>query len=105
MSVKKKPGIPPYEAFGDELSPGVALLQAASILDITAQYAVESRDTDTLTNCSVLWMQLGERLLNGGRLGTPEADDDDDEVSLESEPRQPVGFAGTNTEKEIEVDE
>lgn len=105
MSVKKKPAIPPYEAFGDELSLPVALLQSAALLDISAELAIESRDTEALTTVAVLWMQLGERLVNGGRPASADDDDDEDGVELDSEPKQPVGFAGSSKPKEIEVDE
>lgn len=106
MSVKKKPAIPDYEAFGDELSPPVAFLQSASLLDIAGQFAVESRDVDGITTVSVLWMQLGERMMNGGRLvSNSEEEEDDDEEELESEPsKYPIGFAGSQNTKEIEVE-
>lgn len=104
MTVKKKPAIPNYEAFGDELSPAVAYLQAASLLDISAGLAIESRDVESLTAVSVLWMRLAESLMGGARPGT--GDEDEEEVDeLSSEPRQPVGFAGAIGIKEIEVEE
>lgn len=100
MVAKKK--MPAYEAFGNELSPAVSFLQAASLLDLTAELALESRDTETLSGLAVLWLQLGERLM-----GPPanESDDEEEPTELASEPRQPVGFASANTTREIEAED
>ena len=102
MVAKKK--VPPYEAFGNELSPAVSFLQAASLLDVAAELAVESRDTETLSGLALIWMQLGERLMGPPSGGTPEGESEGP-TELGSEPRQPVGFASATTIKEIEVEE
>jgi hypothetical protein len=101
LVAKKK--MPAYEAFGNELSPAVSFLQAAALLDLCAELALEVKDIETISGLAIIWMQLGDRLM-GPPQGS-EKEDDDEPTELGSEPRQPVGFASANTMKEIEVEE
>ena len=95
--VAKMKQMPVYEAFGNELSPAVSFLQAASLLDLAAGYAVESRDTETLSGLALIWMQLGDRLMGPSQSSETETEDEEP-TDLGSTPRQPVGFAGTTHE-------
>lgn len=54
-----------YEPFGDELSPEVAFLQAAASLDVAAQLAVQSHDTEKLMDISAMWLGLAKTLRDG----------------------------------------
>lgn len=54
-----------YEPTGDEISVEVAYMQAATILDVAAAFAIEERSLEGLQTLAVLWMELGERLMNG----------------------------------------
>ena len=89
--VAKMKNMPPYEAFGDTLSPSVSYLQAGAVLDIAAEFAVDSRDIEQLTTIAALWVQLGERLMSGH---AEEDDTEDNDVELDSTPRNPIGFTG-----------
>lgn len=101
--VAKKNQIPPYEAFGNELSPAVSFLQAANLLDITAGLAVESRDTETLLNVSAMWMKLAEELMGPRQQSSNE--EDEEPTELASTPRQPVGFASAVQPLELEEED
>ena len=103
--VAKKGQIPPYEAFGNELSPAVSFLQAACLLDIAAGFAVEARDTETITGLAVMWMQLGDRLMGGQRSDESEEAEENGSVELDSVPRQPMGFASAVQTLELEEED
>lgn len=90
--VKKAVVFPDYEPFGEELSVEVAYLQAAALLDLAGKYAVEFRDIERLENVSVLWMELGNRMMRGAHLHEEEE---------EEEPKKhPLGFRPNGIEEE-----
>ena len=60
-----------YRPFGDELSTEIAYVQAASLLDQAALFAIEEKSTKHCETVAVLWMELGDRLLG--------SDDDEEE--------------------------
>ena len=62
-----------YTPAGDDISVETAYLQAATLLDIAAKHAIQTQDVDKMQTLAVLWMDLGEHLLNG-----PDQDDDDE---------------------------
>lgn len=78
--VKKK-----YTPFGDELSPEVAFVQAANLLDHAGAWAVENCDAALMSNTAAGWMELAQRL--GGHF------EGSDEMELESEPKYQMGFS------------
>lgn len=51
-----------YTPFGDTLNPGVAIIQAANALDIAAQFAVSSRDSETLVRIAREWVEMSGHL-------------------------------------------
>lgn len=55
-----------YDPIGDEVSKSTALIQAAAALDVATNLAVESRDIESLSSLSCIWMELAARLANGG---------------------------------------
>lgn len=70
-----------YTPVGQSLDLGVALIQAASALDMSAQFAIECRDHESLITIAAAWLELGRRL---------EYDGEEDESPVE---RNPIGFS------------
>lgn len=81
-----------YRAFGEELSTEVALLQAASILDIAAKLAIEQREIERLETLAVLWMELGERMTG----------DEDEENGNGQGETWSIGFTGKGDYERVE---
>jgi hypothetical protein len=48
------------------LDASAAMVQAARALDVSAELAVECKDTETLTTVAALWIKIGETLGEGG---------------------------------------
>lgn len=58
---KNKKKAPPevfYATIGESISPGIAYLQAASLLDMAAVTAVEFGDTEGMTSVAHQWMEM-----------------------------------------------
>ena len=51
-----------YEDADTVLDAASATVQAARALDVSAELAVESRDTETLTTVAALWIKIAENL-------------------------------------------
>lgn len=51
-----------YTPFGDTLNPGVAIIQAANALDVAAQFAVGSRDSEALVRIAREWVEMSSHL-------------------------------------------
>lgn len=86
MTIKIKRA-PQYETFGDELNAEVALLQAASAIDMAVYLAVQSGNVEKLLDGAAMWIGMAERLANG-----LESDDDEDEGFKENPNKPPFGF-------------
>lgn len=73
---------PKYNPVGQSLDLGVALIQAASALDMSAKFAIECRDHESLITIAAAWLELGKRLEYDG--------EEDDETP---DRRNPIGFS------------
>jgi hypothetical protein len=80
---------PQFETFGDELNAEVALLQAASAIDMAVYLAVQSGNVEKLLDGAAMWIGMAERLANGF-----ESDEDDDEFK-ENPNKPPFGFCNS----------
>jgi hypothetical protein len=97
-----------FEPIGDEINTATAFIQAASALDVAAQFAVESRDVEGLNTVASLYIELGARMLHA----IDGEEDEDDEIDHEALARKmPLGFNPhpvvvpvEEPEKEITVD-
>lgn len=76
-----------YEPFGEELNGSVAMMQAATVIDIAVAIAVESRNVDKLMDAAAMWIGLAERL-------GIEVEEDEDELGDESRSKKIFGFSG-----------
>lgn len=86
-----------YTPIGDTLNPAVAIIQAANALDIAAQFAVASRDTDSLIRVSREWIELSGRLAYD--------DEEGDEESGHSDEGRSFGFSVVSDIEEKEDEE
>jgi len=75
----------PLEYFDEDevLDSPTALRQAAMALDVAAQLAVESRDTETLIAVSMGWTKLSESL----------GEEEEEEEEKDKEEKPQVGFS------------
>lgn len=88
-----------YTPFGDRVSPGVAIIQAATALDVAARFAVESRDADALIRVAMGWVEVS------GRLVYDEDEEELDDVQEDAE-RRSFGFSlVSDIGEEDEIDE
>lgn len=88
MVAKKAPA---YTPIGDELSLPSTFVQAALALDKAAEFAVESRNAEQLTQIAMVWIEMGARL-NGPDGGDEDDEEEEGDVAGESED-YPLGFA------------
>lgn len=51
-----------YVPFGNKLNPGVAIIQAANALDVAAEFAVSSRDSEALVRIAREWVEMSSHL-------------------------------------------
>lgn len=86
-----------YEAIGDTVSPGAAYLQAASLLDMAAVFAVESGDPDGMGAVAHQWMEMAV-LMQGGH---PAEEEEPEESFTET---KVIGF-GTKEMREVAEDD
>lgn len=75
-----------YTPFGKELNPAIAIIQAATALDVAARMAIECKDSRTLIDVAKEWVEIS------GRLGYDD-EEESDEASDDSEERRSFGFA------------
>lgn len=87
MTIKIKRA-PQFEPYGDELNAEVALLQAASAIDMAVYMAVQSGNVEKVLDGAAMWIGMAERLANG-------FESDDDEGFKENPNRLPFGFCNT----------
>lgn len=93
MTVKIKRA-PQFETFGDELNAEVALLQAASAIDMAVYLAVQSGNVEKLLDGAAMWIGMAERLANG-------LESDDEDVK-ENPNKPPFGFCNGPTSEPVE---
>ena len=60
-----------YTPFGDTLNPAIAIIQAATALDVAARFAVETKDSRALIDVARSWVEIS------GRLGYDDEEEDD----------------------------
>ncbi|QIN94042.1 hypothetical protein PP459_gp192 [Streptomyces phage Wakanda] len=96
MTIKIKRA-PQYETFGNELDAEVALLQAASAIDMAIYLAVQSGNVEKLLDGAAMWIGMAERLANG-----LESDDDDEPKDNPNKP--PFGFCNGPTSEPVTPD-
>jgi hypothetical protein len=89
---------PAYTPIGDELSLPSTFVQAALALDKAAEFAVESRNADQLTQIAMVWIEMGARL--NAPNGDDDEEDDEGDVAGESED-YPLGFASPAVDAKI----
>ena len=53
-----------YTPIGDAISPESTFVQAAIALDVAAQFAVESRDTEGMNRTAELWIEMAKALMD-----------------------------------------
>lgn len=85
-----------YTPFGDTLNPAIAIIQAATALDVAARFAVETKDSRALIDVARSWVEIS------GRLGY---DDEEDDATDEPEERRSfsIGFSVTSdVDEEVE---
>jgi hypothetical protein len=87
---------PNYQGFGPELSVEVAYLQAAHVLDVAVQMAIESRDIEQMQRLALTWMELAARMIDG-----PDTDDDDDDDDSTTEEVMVIGFGNHGGKADI----
>lgn len=80
-----------YTPIGDSISPEATIVQAAIALDVAAQWAVESRDTEQMNTVALGWTELSKVLM---------AIEEDEGPPKEPEP---VGFRRIEAESEEDV--
>lgn len=97
MSDEDEDDVVTYEPFGDELNVEVALLQAASTLDLAVVLAIESKDAERLQALALSWMELAKILFSPPH----QHDDDEDEEPDNAKPRV-IGFGKVNEDGELE---
>lgn len=85
-----------YAPFGDKLNPSVAIIQAANALDVAAQFAVSSRDSETLVRIAREWVEMSNHLAF-------EDEEESDEPGTE-EGRRSFGFSTVSDTNEGEED-
>lgn len=74
-----------YTPIGDRLNPGIAIIQAATALDVAAKFAVECKDSRALIDVARAWVDIS------GRLGYD--DEEEDDAPEEREDGRPFGFS------------
>lgn len=85
-----------YTPFGEILNPGVAIIQAANALDVAAQFAVSSRDSETLVRIAREWVEMSSHL------GYDVSDEQESDEPDNEEERRSFGFS---TVSDIEGEE
>lgn len=86
-----------YTPFGNTLNPSIAIVQAATALDIAARFAVETKDSRALIDVARSWVEIS------GRLGYDDEEEDDETPSDEKEKSRSFGFSVTSDiEEEVE---
>jgi hypothetical protein len=84
-----------YTPFGNNLNPGVAIIQAANALDVAANFAVASRDTEALVRIAREWVEMSSHL------AYDDSEDTDDEPGDEKDSRS-FGFSTVSDTNEGE---
>jgi hypothetical protein len=89
-----------YTPFGDRVDLAVAIVQAASALDVAARYAMEAKDSSAMIKVAHGWVELSEHLVYDGE------DDEDEELEQqEAERSKSFGFSVvSDIEGEEEID-
>lgn len=87
---------PAYTPIGVDISTASTYVQAALALDLAAQYAVESKDGEQLTQIAMVWLEMGTRL-SGGSGENEEYEGGDLAGSCED---YPLGFASPAVDAE-----
>lgn len=77
-----------YSPIGDAISPEATIVQAAIALDVAAQWAVESKNTEQMNNVALGWTELSKVLM---------AIEEDEGPPPE---REPAGFRKIEVEEE-----
>lgn len=85
-----------YDTLGEEVSPGTAYGQAASLLDIAAVFAVESNDIESMSTVAHAWLEMAV-LMQGEHV---EVEDSEKEITKTSI----LGFGPTKTREVAEKD-
>lgn len=86
----------PYAPIKDEINLETTLSQAASALDIAAEYGVESKSPEVMVQVAALWIEMSAALIAMSSNSEDEEDDEDDVTSNVV----PLGF-GPNTPKGV----
>lgn len=83
-----------FEPLGDILSPETAWVQASSLLDVAAQFAIKKEDTEALIGIADIYASLGSKLL-----AASEIEHDQEEEG------KPFGFrSSVDDDKELEIE-
>lgn len=86
-----------YTPFGDTLNPAIAIIQAATALDVAARFAVETKDPRALIDVARSWVEIS------GRLGYDDEEEDDTTDEKEDRPSFSIGFSVTSDiDEEVE---
>lgn len=77
-----------YTPFGDKVDLGVAIVQAATALDVAARFATETKDSLAMISVAHGWVELSERLVYD------EGEEDDSDLEeREAEKSRLFGFS------------
>jgi hypothetical protein len=76
-----------YTPFGDRVNLAVAIVQAATALDVAARFATETKDSLAMVNVARAWVELSERLVYD------EQDEDEELTEQEVERSKSFGFS------------
>lgn len=88
-----------YTPFGDRVNLAVAIVQAATALDVAARFASETKDSLAMVNVARGWVELSERLVYD------EQDEDEELTEQEAERSKSFGFSiVSNIDGEEEID-